>query len=210
MSRPPLRVVKVGGSLFDWPLLPTKLSEWLDCQPAMATVFIAGGGRLADLVRQADRDFQLGEETAHDLCVELLSVSARLLACLLPKAQLVRDFLTVQSAARLAAAPIDIETPFVIDPRAFLVTFEPKFPGDRLPHNWQVTTDSIAARLSFCLSAAELVLLKSTLPAGETTRQQAAETGCVDEYFPRAASEIAKVKIVNLRQPGFPAGELAR
>ena len=60
-----LRVVKLGGSLLNWPQTPQRLKEWLQRQPAGKTVLIAGGGGLVDIVRGWDADFGLGDDTSH-------------------------------------------------------------------------------------------------------------------------------------------------
>ena len=40
----PLRVVKVGGSLLDYPRLVTRLTDWLQQQEPMINVLVVGGG----------------------------------------------------------------------------------------------------------------------------------------------------------------------
>ena len=73
-------------------------------------------------------------------------------------------------------------------------------PGtDRLPASWDVTSDTIAARIAEHLQARSLVLIKSTaVPAG-CTREGAAKLGLVDPMLPKAARLIPHVEIVNLR-----------
>ncbi len=87
---------------------------------------------------------------------------------------------------------------------------EPKMSGPLLPHDWQTTSDSIAARLAEALAArtgkpVQLVLLKSALPPGDvTTLQQAADVGYVDQVLPTFAERVARIRCVNLRGAGWP------
>jgi hypothetical protein len=77
---------------------------------------------------------------------------------------------------------------------------EPQAPGDRLPHSWDVTSDSIAARLAAVVDADELVLLKSADPPAEggASLLQWAARGYVDRHFPQAARNLI-VRCENLR-----------
>jgi aspartokinase-like uncharacterized kinase len=88
----------------------------------------------------------------------------------------------------------------VFDPRAFLYKDEPHLPGQRLPHNWSVTSDSIAARLAESLPSDELVLLKSLEPPARELSDLAA-VGFVDLHFPVAAAAAVPCRFVNLRRP---------
>src|SRR5262249_15841448 len=73
-----------------------------------------------------------------------------------------------------------------------------------LPHTWQVTSDSIAARLAVRAGAGALLLLKShSVPAG-TTRAEAVARNLVDPFFPMAEQSLPRVACLNLRDPdGF-------
>jgi 5-(aminomethyl)-3-furanmethanol phosphate kinase len=189
-----IRVVKVGGSLLDWPELPTALPAWLADQPPAANVLLGGGGSLADAVREADRTFGLGEQASHGLCVELLGATARLLAALLPGATLLT---TYDELLATVAEPAAATT--VLDPRELLTTHEPRLPGVALPHTWDATSDSIAARLAQVLKADELVLLKSVSPPPLATHRDLAASGYLDRFFPTAAAGLKIVRLVNLR-----------
>ncbi|VTT96911.1 Aspartate/glutamate/uridylate kinase OS=Pirellula staleyi (strain ATCC 27377 / DSM 6068 / ICPB 4128) GN=Psta_3593 PE=4 SV=1 [Gemmataceae bacterium] len=70
-----------------------------------------------------------------------------------------------------------------------------------VPHSWDVTSDSIAARIARDYSAERLVLLKSVdVPAG-VPWAAAAENGWVDRYFPTVVAGAAfPVEVVNFRR----------
>lgn len=179
----PLRIIKVGGSLFDLGDMAVRLFSWLKRQSTAANVFVAGGGPLAEAVREWDHRFQLGEEASHWMCIDLLDTTASLLAKLLPEASLTKDWqsLGAQSLQVFASA-------------SFLRDHEWSLPGAKLPHSWDVSSDSIAARVAEVTQAAELVLLKSTLTSTEL----------VDAHFTKGIQNIAHVRVVNLRDEGFP------
>jgi aspartokinase-like uncharacterized kinase len=187
-----IRVVKVGGSLLDWPLLPRALERCLAQQPPAVNVLIAGGGALVDAIRRADRNFGLGAERSHWLSIEAMSISARMLAAILTDCRHVVDFAALKSL--VATTP---GCPIVFDMQ-FLLREEPKYPGRPLPHDWSVSSDSIAAQVAQLLFADELLLLKSADPPASPLLGLAA-CGYVDAYLPVAAAGLA-VRFVNLRR----------
>jgi hypothetical protein len=81
---------------------------------------------------------------------------------------------------------------------------------DSLPHSWDVTADSIAARLAADLDATRLVLVKAADPelvgslhsrgAGLDVEELALR-GIVDVYFPRALGYDRECWIVNGQEP---------
>ncbi len=189
MSHRTLRVVKVGGSLFDWPEFPDRLWKWLQAQPPAANYFVAGGGDLADAIRKYDRLLSLGEARSHRLCIDVLHTTGKMLEYLLalarsrnkdvPQRQLLLSVLDI--AAHLNDPQLTARVPL------------------ELPHTWEVTTDSIAAYLAEMLGAHELVLLKSAGLAGSCTTLHAAAQGYVDSCFPQVSTRVAKIRFVNLR-----------
>src|SRR5438094_8286630 len=76
-------VVKVGGSLFDWPALGQRLERWLKTLPSNKVLLVPGGGPTVEGIRNFDRRHGLGEESAHWLALRALSVSAHFLAAVL-------------------------------------------------------------------------------------------------------------------------------
>jgi aspartokinase-like uncharacterized kinase len=188
-------IVKIGGSLFDLPDLGTRLESFLAGLGTTDVVLVPGGGPTADLVRAWDRDFGLGEERAHWLALRALALNAHFLASVLSKAQVITR---LEERHRLLAAGV---TP-ILDMHAWALVDESS--PDHLPHIWDVTSDTIAARLAMKSGAAELILLKSVDFSGEDWRQ-AARAGIVDGYFPeimdRAGPDL-RVRLVNFRTPG--------
>jgi aspartokinase-like uncharacterized kinase len=190
---PPRVVVKVGGSLYDYPGLRAELKRFLnDLAPAQVALF-PGGGPVADVVRKLDSCHELGEETSHWLAVKSLSLTAHFLAQLLaPEASVVSTLGQCHGvwAARRTA---------VIDPERFARADARR--KDALPRTWQVTSDSLALQLARRWQASQLILLKSTpSPAGWP---EIAESGIVDPWFERLLADVRgtmDVSIVNLRQ----------
>jgi aspartokinase-like uncharacterized kinase len=185
-------VIKVGGSLLDWPGLPARLAEVLAGQ-TRPVVLIVGGGRAADWVRDLDRWHGLGEEPAHALALHALDLTAHLLAALVPGLEVVPGIDVLGAVWRSDRLPI-------LAPRTFLEE-EDRLAPDPLPRSWAVTSDSIAARVAVRLDAEELLLLKSApLPPG-TGRAEAARLGLVDPTFPAVARGLGCVLYLNLRHP---------
>ncbi|HEV3162986.1 MAG TPA: uridylate kinase [Isosphaeraceae bacterium] len=190
-----LVVVKVGGSLLGWNLFPERLADFLSRRRSERLVLIMGGGPAADLIRDLDRCHGLGETASHALALRALDLTAYVLADLLRGVRVVRATEALDAVWREGHTPI-------LAPSLFL-ELDDRTSADPLPHTWEITSDSIAARLATHLGAAELVLLKSApLPAG-TDRAEAARLGLVDAAFPASARALDRVTYVNLREiPG--------
>lgn len=204
---PAIRVVKVGGSLLDESPLSELLHAWLALQPNAQNVLLAGGGTLVDAVRRLDRVHALGEERSHWLAVQAMSVTAALVADLLPSAVLVERFDTLVELLTNDKPAPECRV-LVFDCWQFMRQVEPSVPRPRLPANWQATSDSIAARLAIAIeqsgqSVSELVLLKSTLPPRGASLSEAAAAEVVDPCFADLAAGLPSVRLVNLRAESF-------
>lgn len=187
MTIPPLRLIKVGGSLLrsappSQAGLTAAFRGWLGQQTAAVNVLVAGGGEFVDVIRRADEEHHLGEETAHWLCVDALSVTAQLLGAVL----------SVPVVTRRQELPEEIPSVCVFDPASFMHDLEHRLFLDPLPRTWGVTSDSIAARIADHLAASELVLLKSCLPGP-------AVADFVDNSFSVAAANLPTIRCVNFR-----------
>lgn len=187
----PLAVVKVGGSLFDLPLLGSRLSTYLDSLDAFSPLLIPGGGATADVVRAWDKTHRLGEEASHWLALQSLALNARFLVRLLANAQVVEGLSAAQHCSLRNRIP-------VLDPFRFVRGDENR-PG-YLPHNWTVTSDSIAARVALVAGASRLVLLKSTPIPEAPDWRLAAQNGKIDSYFATVVEGAAfQIEVVDFR-----------
>jgi 5-(aminomethyl)-3-furanmethanol phosphate kinase len=170
-------VVKVGGSLFDHPRLGPGLRAYLESLAPDEVLLIPGGGDLAETVRKLDRLHGLSEEASHWLALQTMTVTGAFLSRLV-------DLPAFGSRVRI--------------PDAFAFARNDEGRPGALPHSWNVTSDSIAARMAVVFGAERLILLKSIdIPSG-TAWADAAERGWVDRHFPQviADTEIA-VETVN-------------
>jgi aspartokinase-like uncharacterized kinase len=189
-----IRVVKVGGSLFDLPDLGERLREWLAAQPPAHNVLIAGGGPLVEQIRTWHADEPIEDAAAHWMCVDLLTVTAHMLHAWMPEIPLVEDdCLLCQRVGEPGAT--------IFGPAPWMRHSEPGLPGTWLPSNWETTSDSIAGRLAAALLADEFVLMKSALPRRKTSRELSAlaAVGYIDSVLAQMAPELPPTRLVNLR-----------
>jgi aspartokinase-like uncharacterized kinase len=206
MSGIPARVIKLGGSLLEWSEWVAAFRRWLAQQPAMPSVLVVGGGKLADTIRQWDRLHHLEANDAHWLAIGAMSLTAQLARSLLPEAEWTDDW---SRAVELAADPK--RSLLIFDAMNFLRSVESIAAGEPLPHGWEVTSDSVAARIAGLLRCRELVMLKSNLPAsGATTLDRIAEEHYVDRRFPQFAAPMAEIRLVNLRDDEFAEVGISR
>ncbi len=186
MPKPFIRVVKVGGSLLNLPNLGVQIQRWLDQQASAQNILIPGGGILVDAVRMESQD---DDATDHWSCIAIMNALALTFAGNVPAAQ------CITSPDNLA----ETDACYVLAPEAWLRDCEPLLPGTKLHESWDVTSDSIAARLAICLGADEIVLLKSAdPPTGDL--QELSDLGYIDKFFPKLAAELPPWRMVNLRR----------
>jgi aspartokinase-like uncharacterized kinase len=184
-------VIKVGGSLFDWPELGGRLRLWLHCLGRRELLLVPGGGATADVVREWDHTHSLGEERAHWLALRALTLNAHFLRELLPATVVIGSLGECDAAWHGATIPI-------LDAEAFARADEGQ-PGF-LPHCWSVTSDSIAVRVARVAGGSRLVLLKSTgMPVG-ISWQEAGRQGLVDRCFAEMVGDGLEVQWVDLRR----------
>lgn len=193
-----IRVIKVGGSLFELPDLSERIGDFLSQLPVAINVLIAGGGKLTDVIEHWQSLHGFTDEQVHWLCIRALSVSAAWLQTLLPESMLG----THPHEIRKSSA----KSLWIFDAESLLRSNQVSQAVRSLPRNASVTTDSIAAAVSLELNASELILLKSTnwlnqhISQRSDAIQTGAKVGLVDQHFPIITIAIARLGWVNLRQ----------
>ncbi len=193
---PGVVVVKLGGSLLDWPELGGRLTRWLAALGTARVVLVVGGGPAADLVRRRDQWDELGDSKAHWLAVRAMTFNSYLVEGLLENARVVAGLRQCEGLWSHGIIPI-------LDAHAFML--DDAAGRSPLPERWKVTSDSIAARVARAVNADVLVLLKSVAwPDGDIAG--AVRRGIVDEHMPRELRQAPKLKvrIVNLRDDTQP------
>lgn len=203
-----VRVVKVGGSLLDFEALLPLLQQWFASQPLASNILIAGGGDMVNAIRRFGDAHQIDDEDTHWASIKAMSINAELVATMISR-RLIHS--ADELKGHLSNASRDIDEPanspslvsdfsqvpvVIFDVADWMATY-----GEQLPHNWDVTSDSIAAAIAVDYEADELVLLKSaevdpSLPFEELSRRD-----LVDRYFSAIANDIPAVRFVNLRGP---------
>lgn len=183
-------VVKIGGSLLTQSnfvqRLRFRLEQISDQFSPAHLVLLVGGGPLVEGLRSIDRANPLSDHAAHWTAIHLMNVNAGLMKAWWPE---------VGSTSSLAVLRENCISPgatlfFVED---FLKNEEPSFPGTQLPSSWDVTSDSIAARIGGVLAAQALVLLKPESTGPNWVENS--KMGVVDAFFPRVIEPIDEVFI---------------
>ncbi len=203
-------VYKLGGSLLSLPDLAGRLLSLLSTRCDSQPLLIVGGGEAADIVRRWDIQYQLGEERAHWLALQSMMLNESFVATLLPLARIVRSRAEAKSAWETGNLPILCTHDFLkSEERALAGSTAADHEPTALPHNWNVTSDSIAAWVALRWPAAGLVLLKSRplhnrgCCAGsyspEVDLENSDHEPAVDPYFPTLAPRLPQIEWINLR-----------
>ena len=198
----PIRVIKIGGSLLRRDTLQADVQCWQrpPVEP-LINVWITGGGEAVDAIRQRDRTHGLAAADAHWSSIEAMDANAMMFASQLPDWTLTsnpEDLLqaadsrlldsrlslrekNVTFAEREATMPTQN---FILQTHQWLKTADRNLESHpRLPHSWDVTSDSIAAWAAIQLRATELVLLKSCdVPIASVP--ELARLGIIDAFLP--------------------------
>ncbi|WP_295558450.1 uridylate kinase [uncultured Hyphomicrobium sp.] len=162
-------VLKLGGSLAESGRLRVLLA--LVARARRPVVVVPGGGAFADAVRETQAALGFSDETAHDMALLAMHQMADAMIALEPRLLGAETLEGFARAWRRNRIPVWLPASLCAGDR-------------RIPRDWSITSDGLAARLAERLGDAELVLVKSrrvrrTAPASTLARQ-----GIVDPVFP--------------------------
>jgi aspartokinase-like uncharacterized kinase len=168
----PTAVVKLGGSLLDFPQWPQRLEQFLQSYQHHC-VIVVGGGRTADLIRDWQSVHGFDDVSAHELALHAMQLNARAGVRILD-AQLVESRDEARHCWQHEVLP-------VLD---VVASVSHKESEDFIPADWNATSDSIAAFIAGDWELQRLAILKSVdLPDGDSL-ESAAEKQLVDPLVP--------------------------
>ena len=109
-------------------------------------IVIPGGGSLANFVRSLDEALQIGDDLAHWIAIYSMNYNGIMLNRKFPDLEIIEKLKTFQDAKQMFC---------IFLPYSFLRE------DDTLPHNWDVTSDSIALYIANKLKLSHCFLIKN-------------------------------------------------
>lgn len=187
--------LKVGGSLDEEPALGALLATLGRLASRFDLVTCPGGGGFADFIRERSARKNTPDKVAHAQAVLAMAQFGHEIAARLSNGKTVVNAEGVSAAWRAGRAPVFIPYPFAVD-------------DGLIPHTWEATSDTIAARMCHAVGVRRLVLLKSVdgvFSGGKLVAEMdAAGANEVDFVDPLFAGHIERewdVYVINGRKP---------
>ena len=200
-----IRVVKVGGSLFDLPRLAASgCGRGWPRSRAPTTCWSPAAGRWSSRFARGTPTSAIDETAAHWMCVDLLTVTAHLLHAWLPEIPLVED-------DGLLCQRVGEDGATIFGPAPWMRHAEPGLPGTWLPTSWETTSDSIAGRLAVALRRRRIRAAEIRAAAAPRRRELSAlaAVGYIDPMLAQMAPELPPTRLVNFRADPPAAGPRA-
>ncbi len=161
-------VVKLGGSLAESGRIASVLK--IVSGARKPCVVVPGGGTFADAVRAAQAEFAFSDAVAHRMALLAMHQTGLMLAALQPRLRPVETLAAIRRA--LADGKIPVWLPLK------LAEADRKIPVD-----WSITSDGLAARLAERLGRAPVVLVKSCHVGRATSLAALVRDGVADRTF---------------------------
>lgn len=162
-------VLKLGGSLAESGRLRALLA--LVSRARRSVVVVPGGGAFADAVRETQRSLGFSDEAAHDMALLAMHQMADAMIAREPRLMGAETLFGIARAWHRRRIPVWLPASLCAGDR-------------RIPRDWSITSDGLAARLAERLGEVELVLVKSRTVRRTASARILARQGIVDPVFP--------------------------
>lgn len=162
-------VLKLGGSLAESGRLRRLLA--LVSRARRPVAIVPGGGAFADAVRKTQKKLGFSDAAAHDMAILAMHQMADAMIDLEPRLLGAESLIGITRAWHRRRIPVWLPASLCADDR-------------RIPRDWSITSDGLAARLAERLGNVELVLVKSRNVRRSLCAKTLARQGIVDPVFP--------------------------
>ena len=143
-------VFKIGGKILEnsnnIKSTFSQLAQLFEKEILQKIMVIPGGGSLANFVRSLDDALQIGDDLAHWSAIYSMNYNGIMLNRKYPNLESIEKLKTFQDAKQMFC---------IFLPYSFLRE------DDTLPHNWEVTSDSIALYVANKLKLSQCFLIKN-------------------------------------------------
>ena len=171
-------VIKIGGSLANQPDSLKRLCRRLvSLAEKRKLLVVPGGGSFADLVREFDRAQPLSPTAAHLMALLGMDQYGILLSSIVSDARTVKSLKAARALQTRGRLPI-------------LLPSEMTSKDIYLEHSWNVTSDSIAARIAGLSNASILILVKDVDGVFDVDPEEKREAKIITEL---RASELRSI-----------------
>jgi len=171
-------VIKIGGSLANQPdSLKRLCGRLVALAEKRKLLVVPGGGSFADLVREFDRTQLLSPTAAHLMALLGMDQYGILLSSIVPHARTVKKLKAARALQTRGLLPI-------------LLPSEMTSKDIYLEHSWNVTSDSIAARVAGLSNTSMLILVKDVDGVFDANPEEKSEAKIIREL---RASELRSI-----------------
>lgn len=171
-------VVKIGGSLQFF----AGLRDWLDVIAAQGggqVVVVPGGGRFADAVRAAQKEWGFDDQTADRMALLAMEQYGRMLISLAPGLHPAETEENIHALLATGQVPVWLPRRTILSDRG-------------VPASWDFSSDSLSLWLARRLEAEALILVKSMpVPRPAPSLDNLVGQEAVDRGFPQLARNYA-------------------
>jgi len=179
-------IFKIGGKILDNSKFLinciAQLTQLYEDNIIQKIILIPGGGSIANFVRQIYIKFEFDEELAHWIAVYSMNFNGIELKKKFPHLEIVDDIKNIHKKNKIIT---------IFLPYNFLKL------KDKLPHSWDVTSDSITLFLAHELKLKQCFLIKDVDGIIDINESIIKEVSTIDLIKLREEDRLAKIQISN-------------